>query len=481
MTSHALSFTHRVSRVVATAALALVALAGGCASLDPSPDLRRAGAVVGDRSGLPVDWTVPWADRNPPWDGRSPLSMEQAATTALMNNRALRSQVEQIAAGRADLVQAGLLPNPVLALALRFPADPVAGYSQVGATVVQDLVSLWLRPSRIRVADARLNETVLSVSDSALRLVANVKASHARVVFGQRAVALTRENIAMVERSVLALQDRVRGGESTPLDPNRARQQLLSLRADLALQERELAKERRRLLLLIGHAGDDATWSAVEEHHDDHPVHRPQLPRGLDESAVAVLATSQRLDVAAARAVVEARAAELSEQERSRIKSLGLGVAFEQTEDKKRFVGPDVEVAIPIFDLNQAQIAKAGSLARASLAAFEDTAQRAVAAARVAFVEAQSTEAIAAEFRRDLIPLAETNLHLASRSVAAGQDDVTVLLESQRGVIEARIRLNELERDAALARIELEYAVGGRLSETERREMSPHPVEGGGP
>jgi outer membrane protein TolC len=169
-----------------------------------------------------VDWTVPWADRNPPWDGKSPLSMEQAATTALMNNRALRSQVEQIAAGRADLVQAGLLPNPVLALALRFPVDPVAGYSQVGATVVQDLVSLWLRPGRIRAADARLNETVLSVSDSALRLVADVKASHARVVFGQRAVAATRENIAMVELLGCGAQDRVRGGEGTPLDPNRA-------------------------------------------------------------------------------------------------------------------------------------------------------------------------------------------------------------------------------------------------------------------
>jgi outer membrane protein TolC len=205
------------------------------------------------------------------------------------------------------------------------------------------------------------------------------------------------------------------------------------------------------------------------------------LPTGLDDSAVVVLATSQRLDVAAARAVVQARAAELTEQERSRIKSLGLGVAFEQTEDKARFVGPDVEVAIPIFDLNQAQIAKAGSLARASLAAYEDTIQRAVAAARVAFVEARSTGAIAAEFRRDLIALAETNLELASRSVAAGQDDVTVLLESQRAVIEARIRLNELERDAALARIELEFAVGGRLSGTEDREVSPPPVEGGGP
>lgn len=481
MTCHALSVTHHFSRIVATTALALVAFAGGCASLDPSTDLRRAGAVVADRSGLPVDWTVPWADRNPPWDGRSPLSMEQAATTALMNNRALRTQVEQIAAGRADLVQAGLLPNPVLALALRFPVDPVAGYSQVGATVVQDLVSLWLRPSRIRAADARLNETVLTVSDSALRLVADVKTSHAQVVFGQRAVALTHENIAMVERSIQALQDRVRGGEGTPLDPNRARQQLLSLRADLALQERELAKEKRRLLLLIGHAGEDAAWTAAEEHYDDHPVHRPQLPTGLDESAVVVLATSQRLDVAAARAVVQARAAELTEQERSRIKSLGLGVAFEQAEDKARFVGPDVEVTIPIFDLNQAQIAKAGSLARASLAAYEDAAQRAVAAARVAFVEARSTEAIAAEFRRDLIALAKTNLELASRSVAAGQDDVTVLLESQRAVIEARIRLNELEREAALARIELEFAVGGRLSGTEDREASPPPVEGGGP
>jgi hypothetical protein len=60
---------------------------------------------------------------------------------ALRNNRVIRSQVEQISASRADLVQAGLLPNPVLGLTLRFPVDPVSGGTFIGAQVVQSFTA----------------------------------------------------------------------------------------------------------------------------------------------------------------------------------------------------------------------------------------------------------------------------------------------------------------------------------------------------
>ena len=106
------------------------------------------------------------------WDGRSPLTREAALVMALRNNREIRSQVEQIAASRADLVQAGLLPNPVLGLTLRFPVDPVSGGTFIGAQVVQSFTALWLRDGKVKAADARLNQTVLDVSDKALRLSA---------------------------------------------------------------------------------------------------------------------------------------------------------------------------------------------------------------------------------------------------------------------------------------------------------------------
>lgn len=291
--------------------IALLACIGGCASLDAKPDIERAARTVGERSGMTPTWTEPWEMSLNSWDGRSPLKVEQAVAMALRNNREIRSQVEQIGASRADLVQAGLLPNPVVGLTLRFPFDPVSGGSFVGAQVVQSFTALWLRDGRMKAADARLNQTVLDISDKALRLVAEVKSSHARITFAQNALALSDETIATMQRLIDSLDARVRGGEGTPLDVNRAKQQQAKAQAEQALVIRDLAKERRRMLELIGFAGESAEWTADASSPATSAV-------TIDEPTAMTLAASQRLDVNAARLIVEAQQADLSVEERSR-------------------------------------------------------------------------------------------------------------------------------------------------------------------
>jgi cobalt-zinc-cadmium efflux system outer membrane protein len=445
------------SRILAPTACALLTAVSGCTSLDPKPDIIRAASNVGERSGVTPAWTESWEGSLTAWDGHTPLRVEQALVMALRNNREIRAEVEQIAASRADLVQAGLLPNPVLGLTLRFPFDPGSGGTFIGAQVVQSFTALWLRGGKIRAADARLNQTVLDISDKALRLVAEVKATHARVAFGQQAVHHADHNLATIQKSIDSLEARVRGGEGTSLDVNRARQQFAKAQAARAVVVRDLAKDRRRMLELIGFASENAEWTADA----DGPI---AAGISLDEATAIMLAGAQRLDVAAARSIVEAQRADLSVEERSRLKDFGLGADFEREQDGKRTIGPVVEVGIPIFDTNQAQIAKAGSLARAALANYEAVAQRAVREARVAWVELESTTWLVEQYRSDVLAISEQNLTLAESALKAGQADVTVLLEAQREVIDARARLTELERQAAVARIELEYAVGGRLA-----------------
>jgi len=104
----------------------------------------------------------------------------------------------------------------------------------------------------------------------------------------------------------------------------------------------------------------------------------------IDEAGAITLAGSQRLDVAAARSIVEALQADLSVEEKSRLNDFGLGADFERDVDGAKSIGPVIEVGIPIFDTNAAQIAKAGSLARTALAKYEASSQRAVREARVA-------------------------------------------------------------------------------------------------
>lgn len=451
---------HRMNRQLAACALLTgIAWLSGCASLDPTKDIQRAADTVQDRSGVAPVWDQPWMTELGAWDAHSPLTADLAIMMALRNNRELRGDIERIVAGRADLVQAGLLPNPVLNLTLRFPQE---GSTFIGLSVVEQFTAIWLRPTRMHAADARLNEAVLSVSDRALRLVADVKQAHARLVFGQRSLALTRENMQMVEKSVDALARRVEAGEGTNLDANRARQQLLSLRAELVREERDLAKERLRLLALMGFADAPADWSAA----DADPTTAPSfaLPVELTEEQVLTLVRGQRLDVAASRALVEARRADLKEQELSRLRDLDAGVDWERETDGVKSIGPVLDLPIPIFDFNQARIARAGAEARSELATYEAVLQRAIMQARSAFIDARRSAELTRMYSDEVLVLAQGNLKLADASLRAGQDDVTVLLEAQRQVIEARRALNNLEAEAVAAMIELDYSVGGRLT-----------------
>lgn len=441
---------------LALLAAAFAAAIAGCASLDPVPDYKRAGSLVGERSGATVDWTVPWADRFEGWDGFSPLNVDAAVAMALRNNREIRAEVERIAASRADLVQAGLLPNPILSLTLRAPIDPADGVWFVGAALIQQFTALWLRDGKISAADARLNETVLDVSDRALRLVADVRTMHARLVYGQRELALTREVASVVERSIDAMRRRVTGGEATALDSSRLEQQLIAFKTDEADLVRGLAKERRRLLELMGFAPASAEWAA-----EDSTAHGQALPP--EEAIVIDLARTQRLDVAASRAVVEANAAELSIEELSRLRNFGLGVDFERDTDEAYTIGPVIEVGIPIFDINQAQIAKAGALARAALATHEAVTQRAIRGARAAYIDSVEAARLADMLRRLAVPLAERVSDLARSGVTAGVSDTTVLLDAQRELLDVRRTLIRREAEATLAAIELDYAVGGTV------------------
>lgn len=430
-------------------------LLSGCAAIDPRPDLQRSAAIVSARTRVSTDWTQPWEAAIGSWDGSSPLSADAAAAMALRNNRELRAEVEQIAMARADLAQAGLLPNPMLTLALRVPFDPVEGGAFLGGGVMQSFVSLWLRSGKVRAADAALNQTVLNVSDRALRVASEVRATHARIGYLEQELGLVDEDLASSRRTIEILEARVRGGEGTALDVNRARQLLAASQSERLMATRELANQRLTLLELIGFPTLTGSWS-VAPPAAEHAA-------SIDEDTAVRLALSQRLDVAASAAVVETYAAQLSVEELSRIRELSLGLDIEREHGGAKAAGPVLSAPLPIFDSNQAQIARAGAAARAAFATHEAVSQRAIRESRTAWSDYANGCLLIEHQRTQVLGLAADNLALAEAALRAGQADVTVFLEAQREVIRARRTLLTLKRDTMLADIELERAVGGLI------------------
>jgi outer membrane protein TolC len=437
--------------------LGAVALLAGCVSLDPAGDVGRASDLVVERAETETGWTSPWYVPAEAWDGRAPLSSDVAVRVALQNNRAIRRQVESIAATRADFVQAHLLPNPVINLAYGFTTDGLGG-DPLAVTVVQQLAWLWRRPAAIDEADAELRSRVLAVSDAALRLVAEVRRAHARVHFASRAVALERESIELLGRSADLLRERFSVGEASRLDINRVEFELQALEVNLVDHAADLATAKRALLALMGRADAGTDWPT-----DDRATDAVEATVALEESDAMTLAVRHRLDVAAADAVVAARVAGVSLEERGRLPDVGMGVGYQQNFSDRRGVFPSVTVTPKIFDDNSARVARAASKWRQAEIEADRVREVAIAETRSAWVALRAQQEAARAYESEIVALAESNVALAQAAFDAGEADLTVLLETQRQLNDARI--DGLARQQAVAEqlIELERAVGGTL------------------
>ena|GEM_PF-6845125 len=148
-------------------------------------------------------------------------------------------------------------------------------------------------------------------------------------------------------------------------------------------------------------------------------------------------------------------------EEKSHLKSFGLKADFERDLDGNRTIGSVIEVGIPIFDTNAAQVAKAGSPGRAALANCDAITQRALREPRVARVKLDSAARLAEQRRASVLAMCKQNLMLAEHALKSVQAEVMVLLDAQLELVEARRTLNDLEHNVALARTTLEMAWEG--------------------
>lgn len=445
-------------------ALSPLLLAAACAPpLDPRPDIAAAAAEVQRREGsepggFRPDWTYP----PPPaeqagFEGTGELSADRCVALALRNNPAVRAGLAQVAQSRADLVQSGLLPNPVLAIGTGWPLPGGDAQFTFGVGVMQQLMALLQRDDRMAAADAELRARVLSLSDLALTTAADARAAHARVLFAQRGLDLARGAVDVSERAVAAEQQRVAAGESTSLSINRHQILLRRLQSQVRSRELDLALRKRELLAVIGAPGAPAEWSARSDDAATDP------PLDLDEPAAVTLALDQRLDVAAAGAERRAALARVGIEETGRYGDFSIGAFYTLTDAGNNELGPSLEIPIPIFDTGDARIAGARAALIGADEAFAQVRNRATVEVRLAYVRARSLHAEAYEYQVRVVEIAEQNMTLAQKSFKAGEADTTTILNVEENLVETRARLLELQEESALAAIELRRAAGGSL------------------
>ena len=473
---------------------ALALCVAGCAQVNPQVDYDRVKQNIHDTTGQitaygPNDEALATEQVNSLL--HNGLSVEDAVRVALLNNPSLQAGFFRVGMSRADFVQSGLFSNPSLAMSFAFPEG--GGRSNIQGTLAQNIVDLWQIPIRKRIAKARLDQEVLSLSQQAARLVVDTKVAYYVSVGASRNQEIAEANLKLATGLLETTLARQKAGTIGELDVNLARGTVLNNELDVQTARLDAANARRRLAVLLG----------LTVRADDMQLTDP-LPdismSVLNEDSIVELARSSRLDLKASHAAVAAGRQRVTEEYAKIFPDISIGGYLERTErralpgrdvladtarasvaagqltapeiqskgqrDQERrqeidvIFGPALNMTLPIFDQNQAQIAKAGYAYQAALKELVALDRLIVQEARRALDQAATAAKLAHLYHEKILPQAQRNLDLGTASYKSGNTSILLVLEAQRSLLATRRLAVTAQQTAATTLADVELVVG---------------------
>ena len=420
-------------------------LSGACATTGQVPDRRTLDAAIRARavSGIRVEGTAPLPPDASIDDG---LTSQEAVAIALWNSPSFQAALADLGIARADLVEAGLLRNPVFSLL--FPWGP----KQLEWTLQFPFEALWQRPRR--VAAARLNAQAVGerLVWDALTLVAQTRAAHAEALIADRRLQLTIEVTDLVQRLTGITEARLRAGDISELEARSARTDAARVQVVRRAVEHDRNLARLTLAATLG-------LDLAADQLRPVPSERVDPATCGTEAARLEDALASRPDVRAAEIGIEA-AAQRARWERSRVANL-IGILDANGEGTQGFEGgPGVGFDVPIFSRNQGGIGRADAEIERASHQYAAVRAQVVSDVRSAAVRVQQAEQAISAWREEIVPSLEAEQRQAESAYQAGEIPLFMLLEVSRRLVDGRVRLLDAEADLQRATIALERSIG---------------------
>ena len=440
----------------------LILSLSACASIDPKPSFDSVASKVLERSGIEPTWSRTAAEEDAAEQAAeellaAPLDDTSAARIALLRNRALLAEIEELGIARADYAQATRIANPTLSAFRRTPSSGPG--TNVEVELVEDVLDVLIQPARKRLAAVELEAAKLRLGQTMLDLVAEVRTHFFDLVAAEEAV----DRVVLVRdlaRTAAELARRQR--EAGNLEERQvAMFEVAEAQATIDLTRAQLAEggARERLNVLLGLSGVGTDWTA-ERRLPGLPAEEPEL------TAIESRAIESRLDLGAARFGVELVGRALALKRGTRFFPVGveIGINREKDLDGVRVRGPQISIALPIFDTGAASIAGLEAEQRRAQRQLEQLAIEIRAEVRLTRDEVIGTRALVDTYLRVLLPkrravLDQTLLHY--NMMLLGVYDV---LLARREETEAAQAATSALRDYWVAKVRLERAVGSRFS-----------------
>lgn len=370
----------------------------------------------------------------------STLRESDAVLYALNNNAAFKSLLINLKLAKADLVNAGLLPNPELLFAFGVTNKPYR------YAIDLPIEALWLRPIKLRNMKNEADATAYRLTQSGLNLIKDVRVAYAQAVLAQGRLKVA-ESSQQLRKQIHALSiKRLKAGDMNGKD-------ILLVQNDAAISERdwELAKydesiKMQGLLYLLGIGYQQKNMLIADS----------LIPACNATEVDELLSQSlkQRPDIVSAQYSIEAA------KEKIKLPKLGW-LRFTATADATSGVvnghtlGPSIRSSIPIANQNEGAVSSSeAELERAELN-LEAIKQQALLELKTAHLQYQQTCHDWKVLNSTLLPTAQQMIQLTNQAYQKGDISYLQTLEANRQLVDVQMREVQLKAELVTKHAEL--------------------------
>ena len=385
------------------------------------------------------------------------IGPDEAATIALFSNPALRSIRDRRGLASAQLIQAGILPNPVVS----YERDYVTGGNTLGTRTGYTFNAGWefsaLIPFLPKKTAARKNlrSVDLDVAWQEWQIAVNARTAVYRVLGLDAQVARAREATEGLQQSTDAVRKAAEAHEKTVLDLAAVESASQDSRATMLALEQELEKQHLGLNKILG--VEPETKVALRK-----GLSLPTRLAAPDERDLLDGVESRRLDLLGLRQGYESQDATVRAAILAQFPKMSVGFSKASDTTNVHTTGFTVAVDVPFFDRNQGVIATERATRQRLLDEYNQRVfeARSDIATAIADIRSLGRQIAAAE---EALPLLEKLVTTAQTAIEQRNADVLSYYTARSNLLQKRIQLIKLQEQLLEAHTALEIASGRYL------------------
>ncbi|GAX60268.1 outer membrane efflux protein [Candidatus Scalindua japonica] len=373
------------------------------------------------------------------------LTEDEAVAIALWNNAKFQSDLTDLGFSRADLIEAGMISNPVFSMF--FPAGP----KQMETTIFMPIESLWQRPCRVSAARLSAERVAENLVQNGLNLVRDVMLTYTNLIFSQERVNIAKKETVLNGEILTIAQARLRAGDISGLDES-----VFELEA--ARKERDLVNTIRDAELLDAKL---RTLLGLEQEEKTIKLEPIQIDSEWDINLEQLItsAYAARPDLRAAEIAIEEAGKRLG-WERSKIFNFTAIMDFNERGRSGSEFGPGAWFELPIFNRNNGKVSRSKAQLEKAAKQYVAVKQEIALKVREAYINYLSAQNALKILRSGLLSSSITAVEIAEKRYSVGEITYQDYLGFKRQLLDSRLREAESTAELRRASAQLRHSVG---------------------